>query len=841
LNDEVAFFPQGNWSMMRHLNVCVGLITFAWMAIDSLSGNLWAETNHVEILRDKWGIAHVFSDTDAGAFYGLGYATAEDRAFQMMYSLRIVQGRLSEVVGKVAHTRRKETSIDHDRKMRTFGFYRAAQRTAANLDADTGEMLQAYCDGVNAYLREYANRLHPMFSITGLEPEPWTPADCLASWWQLGQYFATDGTRDLIAGRNLQRRNVPRRSAQGRMTAGTSGRGAITREPRTDLRRMPPDDDPAVVKRSDVPAEWVERVRRYAEQHGLASDSADGPEGPKFSHAWVVGGTRTTSGSAVLVSDPQTPVRNPSLLYQFHVQGETFNARGVGVAGSPILLIGFTNHVAWGVTALGADQADLFLLETDPDHPDQYRFDGRWRPMTVHREVIRVKGEPPIEYPVRETHLGPVATEFCFAQPSDGEVVLKRIPTCETDRETIQGALAMMRARCVQEFDDALAGWRFPSANVVFGDWRGDIGYRVLAAIPLRSNLDSTHGRTAQPAASSDRDWREMIPHDLLPGVTNPPDGFLYSGNHRPVESWYPLPLGTMTGAGGDTVRSWRLRERLESKSEFTPEEVLDIHNDAVNPARRDIVRVALHLRDQLQRDLSNDALNALAVLEPWWKSGASMSLDQAGAEVALELNTFFRFVSTDLAQVYGGGESGLAYFLKSAVARLEKDASADMSEMEREFIEQSLAGAWQSARRKYGQDPSRWNSQAREAITRRQLGYFEALHGFPALDSEQFVSMPALAVIDGGTIACQVSQSYTQWVPMHDPDSARCILPIGQSEWPDDPARTSTLELWATGQLHPAPLSRQHVETLVTDAARVLTYDTHASASLDRKDHTGR
>ena len=107
---------------------------------------------------------------------------------------------------------------------------------------------------------------------------------------------------------------------------------------------------------------------RYAREHGLAAAAATA-SGPKFSHAWVVGGKRTTTGSSVLVSDPQTPVRNPSLFYEFHVQGKTFNARGIGVPGSPIILIGFTDQVAWGVTALGADQADLFLLETDPASP----------------------------------------------------------------------------------------------------------------------------------------------------------------------------------------------------------------------------------------------------------------------------------------------------------------------------------------------------------------------------------------------------------------------------------------------------------------------------------------
>jgi penicillin amidase len=757
------------------------------------SGN---NRGRVELLRDSWGIPHVFADTDAGAFYGLGYATAEDRVLQMTYTLRIIQGRLSEVVGEVRHLNRNETSVDNDRKMRTFGFTRAAHRVAANLDAETRALLQAYSDGVNEYVARHRDRLDPLFARLNLVPEPWTPADCLASWWRLGQFFGTDGTRELIVWRN--------RAAQARPT------------PPAGERSMPPDDAPAVVKRADVSAEWVARVERYAREHGLQRAlEAGAPDGPRFSHAWVVGGRRTTTGSAVLVSDPQTPVRNPSLLYEFHMAGRTFNARGVGVAGSPVLLIGFTEHVAWGLTALGADQADLFMLETDPARPDQYRFDGSWRPMSVHREQILVKGREAVEWVVRETHLGPVATAFAFAQPGEGEVALKRIPVCDTTQETIQAAIRLMRAKDAREFRQALAGWRFPSANVLFGDRAGTIGFVAQAAIPVRSRVSPSGGRMAVAGRVAADDWQEVLPADLLPQVMNPAAGIIYSANHRAVESWYPIPLGVATGAGGDTVRSWRLRERLEAKATFTPEEVRDVHFDAVNPARREIVRIGLHLRDALQRPLPDEAGRALAHLEPWYRDGASSSLTSEGAELALELNTFFRIVSTSLASIYGGGESGLVYFLKSVAGRLGRNPHGDISAAEQEFIEAALTGAWQSAIRKYGADPRAWNRSAREAVAQGRLGYLESLDGYPTLEAARDLRVPALRVTDGGTIASQAAQSYTQWVPMHDPDQAMSLLPIGQSERVEAPSRTRTMSLWARGELHPAPLSRRALEAL--------------------------
>jgi penicillin amidase len=777
----------------------------------------------IEILRDTWGIPHIFADTDAGALYGLGYATADDRAFQMTYSLRIIQGRLAETVGDVAHVRRRESAVDNDRKMRTFGFYRAAQRTVEGLDAESRDLLEAYSTGVNAWFQKHKDDLPSIFSRLELKPEPWTPADCLASWWHLGQFFATDGTRDLIAARNSRRGAVGR--GRDRATAGraTARGGRTVPTPPANLKPLPPDNAPAVVKRSDVSPEWIERVDAFAHTQGW-KQAESGTEGPKFSHAWVVGGKRSTTGAAVLVSDPQTPVRSPSLFHEFHISGKTFNARGLGVPGSPIVLIGFTEQVAWGVTALGADQADLFRLETDDGHPDQYRFDGTWRPMTLHPEQIKVKDGTTIDYLVRETHLGPVATAFCYAQPNEGEVALKRIPICENDRETIQGALAMLRASNVQEFAAALQGWRFPSMNALFGDRHGDIGYMAVVASPIRSKTAVRHGRQAMPGTRSEHDWQGFVPYDLLPQVINPSAGFLYSGNHRPIESWYPIPFGAMTGTGGDTVRSWRLRERLEICDEFTPEEVRDIHYDATNPARRDIVGLAIHLAEAQPDLLSANARRALEVLRPWHERGALSDLTSPGAALAMELNTFFRFMATDLAYVYGGGESGLSYFLKTVTQRIEQDPAATITEQEAAYIDQSLTTAWRQANQKHGSDPTAWNRRARENLQRQRLGFGESLDGFPSVDRNLDLSMPSLDVIDGGTIRSQLAQAYTQWVPMHDPDQAQSILPIGQSDRPDSPWQRSTLTLWSEGKLHPAPISRKAVEKIV--ASRLILRD---------------
>jgi penicillin G amidase len=753
------------------------------------------EYGRIELVRDTWGIPHVFADTDAGAMYGLGCATAEQRGFQMTYNLRIIQGRLAEVVGERPRGNRSETAVDNDRKMRTFGWGKAAARTAANLDPATRQLLEAYCEGVNDSFaaQQKDGRLHPLFKSLGVTPEPWTPADCLLSWWHLAQYFASDGTRDLIVWRNR-----------------------VNPEPGRPQPKATPlwaDDAAAVVQRGDVSDAWLNRVEEFRTTHGLGEGSGGG-EGPKFSHAWVVGGKKTTTGAAVLVSDPQTPVRNPSLWMEFHLSGKTINARGIGVPGTPGLLIGFSPRVAWGLTALGADQADLFRIETDPQRPNEYRWNGQWRKLEVRTERIKVKGGVDVELSVRETHLGPLASAFCFRQRGEPEVALQRVPVCETNRDTITAVFAMMRARNSLELTRALGDWRFPTANCVYGDAEGHIGFSVVGAIPVRSRRAADlSGNEAMPGTGDEMDWQGFVPQELLPTVADPHVGLVLSANHRPIGAFYKIPLGTSTGSMGDTARSWRLRERLEAKQKFTPEDVLEVHYDAVNPARRDIAGLGLHLRDTRQGQFSEAATNALAVLEKWLKAGASSDLTAAGAPLATRISTFFRFVVTPLALKYGGGESGLARFLKDASRRIAADPKAVFDDEECRFINTVLADAWSGEQATAGRGAR--GQGGRGFSARPKLGWFDSLDGFGSLDPAEDLAEPNLACLDGQTIKSQAAQSYTQWVPLHDVDAALSLCPIGHSDRVESPYRTSTMALWGGAKLHPAPLSRAAVDKI--------------------------
>lgn len=794
-------------SYRLRLAAAIILIVFtAMLSSSAAGGDATREFGEPTLLRDGWGVPHVFAKSDEGAMYGLGYAAAEDRGFQMHYFLRMIQGRVSEVFGVMDKKRTgglaPGNSLEHDRLMRTFGFAAAAEKVVTELDKETVRLLEAYSAGVNDYFSNHPDEEHCLFQKTGLVREPWTPADCILSWWHLAQFFAKNGLRDHPS-----------------LSSPTSRR----------TRRSPTviDDEAAVVRREDVSQQWIAKVNQWMDKMGLKGDkqnSSGNPE-PKFSHAWVVGGEKTTTGAAVLVSDPQTPVWNPNMLYEFHVQGKTFNARGVGVPGSPVILIGFNEKVAWGMTALGADQADLFILETDVDHPNQYAVDGEWLTMSRREEVIQVKGDEPVRMTVRETIFGPVVSGFVWRNPDDQEVALCRVPMAEPDRDTVQGAFDMMRARSCEEFAAALPGWRFPTANCIFGDTEGNIGYWSLGALPVRSPLTGADGSHAQDGSTREGMWQGMIPYDILPHCMNPQRGYLVSANHRTIQSFYRVPFGNMTGSSGDTDRGLRIKERIqtlmEAKDRCTPQEVLDIQYDTVNVWKREIVRLGYKINESHPDSLSPNSKRALQYLRAWYDNGAKSDMSVPGTELVNQMKVIFRRGRFGLVNKYGGGVSGLALFAKRVRARNAANPGADVPVVEREFVDEVLSQAWKQAQAAYGPDSRQWHQRAKESLCRQQLGYMESLDGFPALDDRYNVSVPLLTTIDGSTVLSQRAQAYTQFVPLNRPDEALSILPMGNSDNPRSSYRFSTYGNWARTQLHPAPLSRSAVEQIGVSVER--------------------
>lgn len=757
------------------------------------------ESAGVDIFRDEHGVPHIVADTDEGALYGLGYASAEDRLLQMTLSALAAQGRLAEFFGS--------DYFEHDQRFRIMGHWRHAQAIAESLDDEHRVLLSAYADGVNAWVAAHPDAISPMFEELGLAVPTWTPAHSLAIWYRVSDLFTND----------------PMNKAQGLLDFETEVAQVGLAQAIADATaaQNPGDSDAGVVQASDVPQSVQDAIAAYATKMGYGEQQQAphnyGHITPKFSHAWVVGGDRSTTGDAVLVSDPQVPVLSPNFLYEWAVVGDRVHARGSGVAGVPGLLIGYTPDIAWGLTAAGIDSRDLFRL--DMSGTSQYIVDDEVHDLAVETETILIAGGQSRTVEYRSSLWGPVVTGLI--PQASGEYAMKGLPFSADERDPFVAMVAMMRATNLDELRGAVREWTTPSANIVAAGPDGGIFFTVLGDIPLRSPASPLGGMIAQDGSSTQFDWVDVIPNEFKPWVEDPASGMVLSANHRPVGDWYPLPLGAGQGARGDTIRSRRLRELLVALPEqVDPRAVLDdVQWDCVNPTRRDLVAVARHIDGAAPGRLSQAARNALNHLQAWSAAGGSMLTDQPGAFLADRIGVKFRILQTGpiLNAQYGGGQNGMSMFLDDMIAQIAADPSYAPIDDAIAYVDTTLADAWTAATMA-NPDPDQWDAAYLDEAAQPTL---EFLVGFDLTvpPTNTTVDVPTLRCVDGNTIWSQKGETYTQFVDMSAIDSSETILAPGNPEGPQGDLWRSQLQGWADGSLKSTALTLEAIDALGTPA----------------------
>ena len=773
------------------LVACQGSQT-AERANDALRG--LDPTEAATIHRDAYGVPHVVADSDEAAFYGLGWASAQDRLYQMNVIALTVQGRLAEHFGDV------DGMLASDEHARIVGSWRAAQRKALGLDAETHALLAAYADGVNAWVSAHPDR-GPLFATSTVTPQRWTVAHCLAAWHELADGYAGSALGE-AAGRVAFEADVAR-----------LGRDRAIALWRDKLDGGQPDH--GVVQLDDLDRGYVDAVNRYAASLGFDGDDVNPPTiggtGPHFSHAYAVSGRRTEDGGALLVADPQLPVTLPSVWQEVALSSPGFSVRGVVTPGSPAIAIGASDAVAWGVTAGAGDQADLYRLSPG-SRADRYTIDGVEHDMEVHVETIEVLGGASVEVTYRGTRWGPVVTDLL--DDPDADYALATVLLTEDDRDTAQGMIGMMGARDLDTFKAALDGWRSPNVNLVAADAVGNIYYSLIGAIPLRAHTAPLSGWVAQLGDTEDNAWLDIIPHALMPQVTNPGSGAVYSANHRPAGAWYPLPLSLPINAGGHSHRSARLRDQLDNDRVFSMDALLDeVQNDCVDGSRQRLVAFAAHVVDAAPGAMSVEAERLVQTLRDWSQTG-SMASDVLEAWPAAKLLLSFREAQTGpaLAKAYGTGAGGLVAWLDDMEARLADDPRYVPDRDGVAYLDLLFRDASDAISLPSSDWIETWQAETATMV----LDYHVDLDGMRTAP-EWSIATDVLPCAFGNTIWSQRSQSYSLAVDFAaQPQS---LLPPGHHELRAEPALQSERSNWQDGRFKPAPIARDEIERISVSA----------------------
>lgn len=763
-----------------------------------LAGSAWAagpsarasslQAEQVDIVRDAQHVPHIYATTAQGGFYGVGAAMAEDRLFQMEFVRRTMRGRLSEVFDPVLYDR----ALKIDKRARLVGFGRHADNVALAIpDMEVRTILDAFCRGVNDTVSAPGFVLPPMFNQLGLTQfDPWTPGDCLLTWYYIQDLF------DSSWGTEADAYGAPCPTLANQVIDPT---GATVQSPYV----IPLCMDDLSSKRRPVPTFWDELGR-------------------KASHGAVLSGGRSTSNAAVLLGKPQIQVYLPNLFYEYAVTGGAFDSRGAGLAGMPGVLVGWNRNVSWSVTAMVTDGGDLYKLQTTGATPAyDYYLDGVLTPMTnLRAETILVKNAAPVVVRYRETVWGPLVTGVVASGPTNQYALCHQMLK-DTNKHTLEAMLGLMKATDWCTARAAMAKWRGPGVNLIYGDKFGHIGYTGLSALPIRpanAQCPLTPGGYPQDGSVSASAWTGTVPFFDQPWVLDPPQGFLVTGNNLAADP-ATMPGNIHWGAPGDTVRSWRLRELFENAlavpgSKLTPSQMLAFDTDSVDPSMRVFARLA----DQM---LQNGAFtpgsneHSAAVLLATWNQGLPTSqhyqllsthplfafLDALHSKVA----SFRRdapFMQS-LISTYGGGEGGLCHFLKTTETNLS--AMATVPDV-LSWAKNRLDTAWID----YSTLPP--PSANIKLKFYGNLGGFGPT-GFDSLDPSQDVTVGPFPGPLSNTIWSQVGESYKFLATMRVVDNAKAMLPPGVSEDPSHPSAFAHLGDWIAGNMYAAPLSRTLVQ----------------------------
>jgi penicillin amidase len=801
----------------------------------------------VQVHRDANGIAHIQATTTHDLFLAQGYVHAQERMWQMEVWRHISAGRLAELFGG-------EDQLETDRFIRTLGWRQAAERDLAAIGPEGLAVLEAYVEGVNAWLDAERGDLGLAWLVIGAEPEPWTVLDTL-TWgkvqaWNLGGNMDTELFRYLADARlgdpaRTDELFPPYRDGAPIITPGDDAdEGTFADAPVAG----PPSARAPVAALEDAEAQAWRDVAGLSERllamagldlaDGLASDHGIG------SNNVVVARERSLSGGALLANDPHLGISMPSIWFINGLHCTTvsdacpYDVAGVSFPGVPGVVLGHNARIAWGATNADPDVQDLVVETPDPADPARYIGpDGSSLPYTVRTERILVKGGEPVDLVVRETIHGPILNDVDERLAGAPLMALRwsgTHPASGPDR-TYEAILGLNTAASFDEFRAALSLYGAPSQNFVYADVDGHIGYQLPGFVPIRADPND---RGLRPVRGDDGtgEWVGRIAYEDMPTQLDPLVGWIVSANNELVDASYGEFLAAEADPG---YRAERIIELIDGYSQdgLTVDELSIIQNDTAPLRGRDIVPL---LEDMAP---ATDAGRSIAELIGAWDGICDTASTGCAAYSVWEYHVLRKLFDDELgplARDYVG--SPFSWVVLSAALTDPGSAWWDdvttpaVTETAADRIVAAMDAAGADLAAAYG-DPLEWTwgrlhkaSFAEGTIGTSGIGplewyangptlavpgtagavnnaYYRLSRGYPDPTDETVEPLPVTELFTVTNLP-----SYRLVIDMADPGGGRLIITTGQSGNPFDQHYTDMIEPWATGQTVPLPFTPEGI-----------------------------
>lgn len=510
-------------------------------------------TKPVKVIRDEKGMPYIFAENLSDALMAQGFATAQDRLFQMQLTRLLAEGRISELVG--------ETGKSLDVMMRTIGIHRNAKKHARLLDEKTKRFFQRFVDGVNAFIETRPDS-HPIeFKLAGIRPEPWHISDSLALVYFMGWGTSANVKSEIIAQMLVEK--VGLEKARQIFSLNINPDQTTRKDEKSTSTILEERDLHFVSDRS---------LRPYCMYFGHGMGSNNWALSPRFS----------PSGKPIVADDPHLDARVlPGIWYPSALITPEFRAVGAIVPGIPGMVIGRTDYFAMGVTNAYGDCQDLYVESLDPNRPDHYLEGTQSLPFTTITEQLKIRdksspgGHRQEQLKIKFTKRGPVVSGALPSLRTD-KVITLRWAAAETMWPKV-GLEDLLRARSVDQVRSALSNLTFIVLNMVFADVKGNVGWHVSGKLPIRSQGDSTLPLVVKDGADN---WTGWIAFNDMPHDQNPRRGWLGTCNHKTVTDTYPYYFSSYFAP---SYRYRRLMELLDRPGVKTVDESWQWQRDTVN------------------------------------------------------------------------------------------------------------------------------------------------------------------------------------------------------------------------------------------------------------------
>lgn len=787
----------------------------------------------VEIIRDSWGIPHIYASNLYDLFFAQGFTQAQDRWWQMEWFRHVGSGALQELTGK------NEDLLGTDIFIRTVGWRRAAEQDLSTYDPEIVGYLQAFADGVNAYiLNRSAGALAFEYNILGvtgvkIEIKAWTPVDSLV-WGKVMAWDLSGNRSDEIYRANLIKALGEEVADQWLLAWPFGEKPTIIFPEDLPLATANPAPQPDVASTGSVNTHFAGNVSLdTAFVLGKGSDIG--------SNNWVVSGKLTQSGKPLLANDPHLSIQMPSIWYEIGLHCQPISdacpldVTGFALSPTPAVIIGHNNHIAWGVTNVGPDTQDLYKLKINPENELQYEWNGEWRDMQVVEETIHFgDDDKPITIKVRLTHFGPVLndnridSETGEIEGFNNEDPMALRWTAIEPSTLLMSVLKINKATNWDEFREALQYWDSPSQNFVYADLKGNIGYQTPGNIPIRTVGET--GLVPSNCASDACAWQGFIPFEMLPSVFNPERGFIATANQAlvPLEYYDLLKAELGQEANYFISQEWdygyrgqRIVEMLQTLTPHSIETFQQIHGDNKFMSAEELAPYVADVKFDIEE--LNEARN--------WMLDWDYQLHMNSPKAALYAIFWARLVSNvyndqsdEIGKAGGGNQSQWAVFTLMQDPEnvwWDDKTTADTIETRDDIIVRSFTEAYAEAKETLGSDREKWQwgNLHTSTFVSNPLG----LSGISII--ENIVNRGPVTTSGGTAVNAtgwQVSAGYEvtslpsmrMIIDLEDFSKSVSIHTTGQSGHPFSPHYDNMIDTWRNIEYHPMLWTREQVDS---------------------------